>query len=680
MKDRENTQPVEPVQKHPVDAATRIAKLEEIAKAKQIELPPVTPQPKTNLPGFSKLGQEPVFKVGPKPFKNLLKLWHVNRLPITLAVITIVANSILTTLMTKTVGDSLDIGLKTGFSSELRTSIIWLVTLILLTGLMIALSGFFTSASWNSSYQRSTQAIYLRILNRILSVRKRFTSGETLTVLNADLYSQGHMVASAVELIGSLVTLIMVTVLMLQTSIPLALVAFIGTPLILGILSLVIPKLQSKQASQRNVQGNLMATMTDMLSGLRVLRGLGGEAQMQATFNATNQSLKTEGIKVATYQSLLKVLERNLPSLLLIAIIGYGTILVFDGKLTAGQLLAFYGYALLLKEPVRAFSWFFSSASRAWIGAKKYTEIASAPSVISDQVADDTSWELDWKTAQIRETQSQTDLKPGCITALVCADPTATAQLLAQIGRLEDSENVFFNQVPTVQIPIQTLREHLIFSGAENHLFAGTLRDNVLGPRRRPQPAREVKEDIYEDTIENTSREQTFTAYPWPHADDAQIRQALHLADAHDVLSGLAGELDGLVSERGRSVSGGQRQRIALARALYLDPDILLLVEPTSAVDSHTESRIAQNLKAARKGKTTVLVTSSPIMLEICDEVVVYGALGKENEITQLRVLGTGTHAELLSGTHPAAREYQAVVSRAMGESDAAENAEGGQR
>ena len=66
-------------------------------------------------------------------------------------------------------------------------------------------------------------------------------------------------------------------------------------------------------------------------------------------------------------------------------------------------------------------------------------------------------------------------------------------------------------------------------------------------------------------------------------------------------------------------------------------------------------------------------------MLEICDEVVVYGALGKENEITQLRVLGTGTHAELLSGTDPAAREYQAVVSRAIGESDTAKNTERGQ-
>ncbi len=117
------------------------------------------------------------------------------------------------------------------------------------------------------------------------------------------------------------------------------------------------------------------------------------------------------------------------------------------------------------------------------------------------------------------------------------------------------------------------------------------------------------------------------------------VERALETASAADILDALPDGLDTLVAERGRTFSGGQRQRLVLARALAADPEVLVLVEPTSAVDAHTEARIAARLRRHRAGRTTVVTTSSPLMLDAAD-VVAFLRAG--------RVVATGTHAELL--------------------------------
>jgi ABC-type multidrug transport system fused ATPase/permease subunit len=114
----------------------------------------------------------------------------------------------------------------------------------------------------------------------------------------------------------------------------------------------------------------------------------------------------------------------------------------------------------------------------------------------------------------------------------------------------------------------------------------------------------------------------------------------VHTASADDVLDALSGGLEAEVEERGRSFSGGQRQRLALARALAVDPEVLVLVEPTSAVDAHTEARIAVRLAAHRAGRTTAVVTASPLLLDRVDHVVF---------VHEGLVVAEGTHRELLA-------------------------------
>jgi len=138
---------------------------------------------------------------------------------------------------------------------------------------------------------------------------------------------------------------------------------------------------------------------------------------------------------------------------------------------------------------------------------------------------------------------------------------------------------------------------------------------------------------------------------PTGSAPPAKVLAALHTASAEDVLEALPAGLATEVEERGRSFSGGQRQRLVLARALIADPEILVLVEPTSAVDAHTEARIADRLLDARRGRTTVVCTTSPLLLDRAEVVAL---------VVDGRVVAEGTHHQLL-GAEP---RYRAVVTR----------------
>jgi ABC-type multidrug transport system fused ATPase/permease subunit len=168
------------------------------------------------------------------------------------------------------------------------------------------------------------------------------------------------------------------------------------------------------------------------------------------------------------------------------------------------------------------------------------------------------------------------------------------------------------------EIALAQVRARILVADHEADLFAGTLRELVAGHADR---------------------------------DEAAITKAVHTAVAEDVVRGLPDGLDTPIDAQGRNLSGGQRQRVRLVRALLADPEVLLAIEPTSALDAHTEARVAERLHAARRGRTTLVTTTSPLVLDRADTVT-YVVDGK--------VAATGTHHELLE------REpgYRALVAR----------------
>jgi ABC-type multidrug transport system fused ATPase/permease subunit len=177
---------------------------------------------------------------------------------------------------------------------------------------------------------------------------------------------------------------------------------------------------------------------------------------------------------------------------------------------------------------------------------------------------------------------------------------------------------VLLGDVPLDRLPLEVVRRRILVCEPDPIVFSGTLRSELD---------------------------------PWGRASDSEITDAIEVAAAEDVLVALAGGLDEVVDERGRQFSGGQRQRLVLARALLASPEILVLVEPTSAVDAHTEARIAARLHDFRAGSTTVIVTTSPLVLDRADRVVL---------LVDGAVRASGTHRELMRSS----AEYHDLVTR----------------
>jgi ABC-type bacteriocin/lantibiotic exporter with double-glycine peptidase domain len=195
------------------------------------------------------------------------------------------------------------------------------------------------------------------------------------------------------------------------------------------------------------------------------------------------------------------------------------------------------------------------------------------------------------------------------------------------MARFDDTAaDVTWDDVPLTAFPLAELRERIVLSEPTPALFTGKLSTEL-----------DVRGDLNED----------------------QLLEAIHVADARDVLDSMPDGLHGEITEKGRSLSGGQRQRVALARALLTDAEVLLLIEPTSAVDAHTEARIAANLRQARAGRTTAIVSASPLVLDVVDDVVF---------VVDGTVVTRGSHRDLLERAAAGERwpeAYRRVVSRA---------------
>ena len=211
------------------------------------------------------------------------------------------------------------------------------------------------------------------------------------------------------------------------------------------------------------------------------------------------------------------------------------------------------------------------------------------------------------------------------MTAVVVADPDVASAAASRLARLTDpsgASRVTLGDVPLDEVSIAEVRRRILLVDRDPQLLVGTLRDAVDAPSARP------RDDDPRPTVD----------------------EALAAASGSDIVGGLDDGLNSMVSERGRSLSGGQRQRVALAAALRADPDVLILDEPTSAVDAHTEAVIGDRLASVRKGRTTVIFTTSPLLLSRADRVV----------FLDDGSVASGTHAHLLATD----ARYRFVVTR----------------
>jgi ABC-type multidrug transport system fused ATPase/permease subunit len=273
---------------------------------------------------------------------------------------------------------------------------------------------------------------------------------------------------------------------------------------------------------------------------------------------------------------------------------------------------------VFLVFPLRTLTEAVDKMTRAHVAAKRVVKVLSIVPDITDPIHPAGTPRTD---GDLVDAESGVVVRPGLVTAIAAAEPRDAVEIADRLGRYADGP-VTLSGVPLKDLLRATIRDLILVADNDARLFTGPLRAELAAGR------------LAGDT-----------------PPDEVLLAALAAASATDIVEALPDGLDTLVAERGREFSGGQQQRLRLARALVADMPILVLVEPTSAVDAHTEARIAARIGPARTGRTTVVTTTSPLMLARADQVL-YVEDGK--------VISEGTHRELLD------REprYRATVTR----------------
>ncbi|MCL6670003.1 ABC transporter transmembrane domain-containing protein [Streptomyces panaciradicis] len=528
--------------------------------------------------------------------------------------------------------------------------------LLLLVGVCVALGDTFLHraavTNWITAAARVQQLLARKAAVLGSALTRRVAAGEVVAVSTGDVEKIGWFVEAVSRFTAAATTVVIVCVALLVYQPALGVVVAVGLPLLAVAVLPLLPRATRRADVQREKAGRATELASDTVAGLRVLRGIGGEELFLDRYRRASQEVRHAAVRSARMWSLISAIQVLLPGLLLIAVVWYGVHLARQGRITIGELVTVYSSVMVLTYPLRHFEEIAMAYSFSRPSAKRAARVLSLERATDSEGArqDDPGTggarpddpdsggarpdDPDSGGARPREAPAGDLYDPatgllapaGRLTAVVCGDPDAAGLLAERLGGhpAEPGTSVLLGGVPLDELPLDTARAAVLVQDKDPVLLSGSLRELL---------------DV-------------------PASGAVTARDALAAAQCADVLEALAqgslnaeDPMDIRITERGRSLSGGQRQRLALARSLVTDPEVLVLDEPTSAVDSHTEARIAEGLRALRQGRTTVVFTSSPLLLDRAERVV----LVHEGEVAAI-----GVHRELVH-TEP---RYRAVVTR----------------
>ncbi|MEU5930962.1 ABC transporter ATP-binding protein [Micromonospora sp. NPDC047187] len=470
--------------------------------------------------------------------------------------------------------------------------------------------------------------VLLRHLSRIGAVLpRRVGAGEVSTIGGSDIDWTAQVLTLTGPGVGAVVAYGVIAVVLWSISPMLAFCVLVGVPVVGLIVGPLLRRLEQVESVYRRQQGALTARSGDIVAGLRVLAGVGGRDLFARRYAARSQELRAEGYRVAAVNSWIDAATVAIPGLFLAAVVWLTARMAVTGDVTIGELVAVYGYVATLIVPV----WFLLEGSyqliRGRVAARRITDLLNVtpddvggpgrrwPGAVPEARRPDELAAPDGP-ADLHDPVTGLTVRAGQLTAVAADDPAAAVALADRLGRYVASD-VTWGGVPLREVALDEVRARILVADHDSYLFAGTLRDILRAGAD----------------------------------DDERIDAALRTASAQDVVDALPSGLDTPIDARARTLSGGQRQRLRLARALSSEPEVLILVDPTSAVDAHTEARIAERLRAARAGRTTVVIATSPLLLGRADLVTLLSAG---------RITATGSHADLLDDD-PA---YRHLVAR----------------
>ena len=498
-----------------------------------------------------------------------------------------------------------------------------LVAAALLRGLFQFLQGYLAErASQGVAYDLRND-LFAKIERLGFSYYDRVETGQLVTRLTSDVEQIRTFAGSGVvQLAAAAVMLVGTTTLLLLLDWRLALVALAIVPVIFVLLLRFVRKIGPLFRGVQQTLGRLNSVLQEDLAGIRVIRTFAREDYESARYRSVNDELLTQNLTT------VRTFSNNFPFVFLLANLGtlaiilFGGLQVIGGSLSIGELVAFNTYLGFLLFPILTIGFLAAGISRAGASSQRVFEVLDAPLEVQDAPDaaplppvscwvefDDVSFRYPGSEREILYDISFT-AEPGQTVAILGTTGSGKSTLVNLIPRFYDvtEGSVRLDGHDVRDVTLASLRSQIGIVMQSSLLFSGSVRDNIV--------------------------------YGRPEATQEEVEAAAHAARADEFISALPQGYDTVVGERGVGLSGGQRQRIAIARALLIDPRLLILDDSTSAVDAETEAAIQESLdQLMRESYRTVFVIAQRVStVQDADLILVLD----EGEIAAM-----GTHEEL---------------------------------
>ncbi|MGA4837993.1 ABC transporter ATP-binding protein [Streptomyces sp. G45] len=419
-------------------------------------------------------------------------------------------------------------------------------------------------------------------------------SGEILTIATEDADQTADIVEVVPMLISSMVAVAVAAVALGLADLRLGLLVIVGTVAILSILSVLSRRIGSSTQEQQARVARAGAKVADLITGLRPLHGFGGNHAAFGSYREVSTEAKQQAVTVAKVNGGYAGAALALNAVLAAAVTLTAGWLAFEGQINIGELVMAVGLAQFIMEPLKLFSEMPKYVMMARASAERMALVLTAPPLAtpgSGRPEAGADLDVDYvRHGTLRKLKFQ--VAAGEFVAIAPYQPRAAADLAAVLA-VRVPPHAYEGAVrlggrDLGELSVEAVREHLLVNPYDGEIFAGTLRSNID-----------------------------------PSGTSETVPEAVEASMLTDVVALHREGLDYGVRDRGANLSGGQRQRLSLARALAADTDILVLHDPTTAVDAVTEQLIARNVAKLRRGRTTLVITSSPALLDAADRVLV---------------------------------------------------------
>ena len=447
--------------------------------------------------------------------------------------------------------------------------------------------------------------VYSRVQRLSLGFYDRARVGDMVTRITTDVERLQTVFVNVLSIVAvDLMTVLGTAVVILVMDWQFALVALLIVPPMFLIFTVFRRRLHAASRDLRTSEGAMASLAQETLSSIRVVRVFGQEDREQERFVDQTSSKAAAGIRAAVSEGQLLFWVQVTGAVGVALVIGYGGWRILNGHLTVGEMLVFMLYLTALYRPLRELGRLTIMVQRAVTSAQRIQELFDAAPDVAEpaypiplgRARGDIGFEgVSFEYAPDQPVLRGVNLaiKAGEVVAVTGTTGVGKSTLVSLIARFYDPTQgrILLDGHDVRDFRLRSLRDQMSFVLQDTVLFFGSIRDNI--------------------------------AYGCAGATDEAIVAAARAAHAHDFITDLPQGYDTILGERGATLSGGQRQRIAIARAILKDAPILVLDEPTSAVDEESERLIMEALARLIKGRTVIMVSHRPSFIKMAQRVVV---------------------------------------------------------